>query len=86
MAVEQKYGDQVRFIGIPGQAEEDSMREFVNETRTDVIEHIPDVDGELWIRFGVSQQRTYIYIDDDGSWRTAGYGSLEQDVQDLIAQ
>ena len=39
----------------------------------------------IWERFGVSEQRTYVYIDDDGSWRTAGYGSLASDVEALIA-
>jgi hypothetical protein len=86
VAVEENYGDDVRFVGVPGQAEEDSMRDFVSSTGTDVIDHIPDLDGNLWLRFGVRQQRTYVFINDDGTWRTSGYGSLEQDVQDLIAQ
>ena len=86
MEVEQQYGDQVRFVGVPGLASEGSMRGFVDQTGTDGLAHIPDVDGVIWERFGVGQQRTYVFIDDDGSWRRAGYGSLAQDVEDLIAQ
>ena len=85
MEVEQQYGDQVRFVGVPGLASETSMRDFVATTGTDGFDHIPDVDGEIWERFDVREQRTYVFIDDDGSWRTAGYGSLAQDVEDLIA-
>ncbi|MEM9203364.1 MAG: hypothetical protein AAGC53_17075 [Actinomycetota bacterium] len=86
MEVEAQYGDQVRFVGVPGLAGESSMRDFVASTGTDALAHIPDEDGVIWDRFGVTQQRTYVYIDDDGSWRTAGYGSLANDVADLIAQ
>lgn len=86
MEVEEQYGDQVRFVGIPGLSSVGSMAGFVDETGTSGIPHIPDVDGVIWERFGVSQQRTYVFIDDDGSWRTAGYGSLADDVQALIAQ
>ncbi len=86
MEVEQRYGDQVRIIGVPGLAGESSMREFVADTSTDGLIHVPDVDGEIWTRFGVTQQRTYVFIDDDGTWRTSGYGSLQEDVEGLIAQ
>ena len=85
MEVEQRFGDEVRIIGVPGLASEGSMRGFVDDTGTGDLVHIPDVDGVIWDRFGVSQQRTYVYIDDDGSWRTAGYGTLVEDVEDLIA-
>ena len=84
MEVEQRYGDQVRFVGVPGLDSPTSMRDFVASTGTSSIVHIPDEDGEIWSRFGIEQQRTYVFIDDDGSWRSAGYGSLEDDVRDLI--
>ena len=85
MEVEQLYGDQVRFIGVPGLADVSSMRDFVASTDTEDLIHIPDEQGVIWERFGVSEQSTYVYIDDDGSWRTAGYGSLASDVEALIA-
>ena len=85
MEVEQQYGDQVRFIGIPGLDDVGSMRDFVASTGTDGLIHIPDEEGVIWERFGVNEQRTYVFIDDDGSWRTAGYGSLASDVEALIA-
>jgi len=40
---------------------------------------------EIWQRFGVTNQNTYVYIDDDGTWTTAGYGKLREDVEALIA-
>lgn len=84
METQAEFGDRVRFVGVPGQAEQDAMEEFVAETATGDLDHIPDVDGEIWDRFGVRQQRTYVYVNDDGTWRTSGYGSLAKDVQALI--
>lgn len=78
-------GDEVSIIGIPGLAQLGPMEDFVVESGVEDIVHVPDVDGVLWARFGVTQQRTYIYIDDDGSMEVAGYGSLEADVRDLIS-
>lgn len=78
-------GDEVTIIGIPGLGQLGPMEDFVVETGVDDIVHVPDVDGVLWSRFGVTRQRTYIYIDDDGSMEVAGYGSLESDVRDLIS-
>ncbi len=61
------------------------MEQFVSDTGSDVVPHIPDPDGELWERFGVSEHRTYVLIDEDGTARTGAYGDLPDDVADLIA-
>ena len=62
------------------------MERFVSQTNATAFDHIPDEDGVLWQRFGVSQQRTYILINDDGTWERTGYDSLRDDVLDLIAR
>lgn len=61
------------------------MREFVAENGVDGLAHLDGGDA-VWNAFGVTQQRTYVYINDDGTWRTSGYGSLQEDVEGLIAQ
>lgn len=62
------------------------MLDFIERTGVNAFPHIDDNGGEIWARFGVSQQRTYAYVNDDGTFRLSGYGSLEQDVVDLIDQ
>ena len=49
------------------------------------MQHVDDPAQELWTRFGVTNQSTYVYINDDGTTRTTGYGNLRGDVQALIA-
>lgn len=85
MEAQERYDDQVRFIGVPGLADPSSMDRFVAETGVDGFPHLPDADGVLWERFGVTEQRTYVFIDDDGTSRAGGYGRLAADVEELIA-
>ena len=62
------------------------MEAFVGEQGVGAFSHIPDPNGEIWRRFGVTQQRTYVLINDDGTWNRTGYGNLAGDVQNLITR
>jgi thioredoxin-related protein len=42
------------------------MQEFVDDTGTGDITHLESSDGELWTRFEVTSQSTYVLIDSDG--------------------
>lgn len=86
MEVQQQYGDQVRFIGVPSLASIADIEEFITDTGTDGFLQLPDQKREVWQQFDVLEQRTYIFINDDGTWRRSGYGSLQEDVEGLIAQ
>ena len=85
MEVKEQFGDDITIIGVPSLASADSYPEFIESTGTGFIEHIPDEQGIIWDQFDVSRQRTYVYIDDDGTWRQSGYGSLPEDVAALVA-
>ena len=74
------------FVGVPGLADVPSMQGFVADRGVTAFTHIPDPNSVIWQRFGVFSQRTYVLINDDGTVRKTGYGSLEQDVLGLIAQ
>ena len=87
MEVREQYGDDVEIIGLPGLSSDlDAMIEFVESTGSDGVTHVLDPTGELWARFGVTQQRTYVYVNNDGEQQISGYGSLGADVEALIAR
>ena len=87
MEVQEEFGDQVQFIGVPSLSSNlASMDEFVADTGSNTFAQVPDIDGVIWRQFGVTQQRTYVYINDDGTWDLSAYGSLRDDVVDLIAR
>ena len=50
-----------------------------------MIDHIPDLKSEIWNAFDVTMQRTYVFINADGTVEKKGYGSLASDVEALIA-
>ena len=70
-------------MGVPGLAGVSDMEAFVARHGAAGFSHVLD-DGEVWRRFGVTSQRTYILINDDGTWTRTGYGGLESQVQQLI--
>ncbi len=70
---------------MPGLGNRISMAQFINDNGVGEFPHVPDSDGTLWGRFDVSQQSTYVYVNDDGTVTTTGYGSLREDVEQLIA-
>lgn len=71
-------------MGVPGLSDQPDMEDFVSRNNVSGFPHIPDPAGEIWARFGVTQQRTYVLINDDGTWERRGYGNLSGDVQNLI--
>lgn len=85
MEVKEQFGGDITIIGVPSLADAASYPEFIETTETGLIDHIPDEAGVIWDRFDVARQRTYVYINDDGTWEQSGYGTLAQDVAELLA-
>jgi len=60
------------------------LASFLDETGANTFANLT-AGQDVWDRFGVTRRSTYVYINDDGTWRTSGYGSLRDDVEDLIS-
>ena len=58
---------QVALIGVPGRGPVADMRSFVRDTGTGDLQHLVDVDGSLWQRFGVVSQPSFAFVGADGS-------------------
>lgn len=73
-------------MGVPGRSDDvDAKARFLDDTGANTFANIIDGD-DIWARFGVTEQNTYVYINNDGTWSTARYGSLREDVEALIDQ
>lgn len=57
----------VVFVGVAGLGETDDMRDFVDDYDVGGFDHVADLDGSLWQRFGVVQQPAYAFVDDSGT-------------------
>lgn len=85
------HGDRVAVVGIAGtglyhDSTDRDRQEFVEDTGTDDATHLQSPDGELWTRFGVTSQSTYVLLDSAGAIVDSGSFSgdeLEAKVADL---
>lgn len=67
VAAAQTERSDVTFVGVAGLGETAAMQDFVDDYDLDAFEHLADLDGSLWQRFGIVQQPAYAFIDADGT-------------------
>lgn len=56
----------VTFVGVAGLADVPAMKEFVEKYPVDAFTEIADTDGQVWTKFGVTQQPAYAFVTADG--------------------
>lgn len=61
------YEGDVTFVSIASRDDVDAMVAFVDRhDLDDVMPHVADPEGEIWARFDVRGQPTFVFISDDG--------------------
>jgi thiol-disulfide isomerase/thioredoxin len=68
-----RYGDRLGLLGIAGLGDNAAMREFVRDEDVGAVAHLDDQTGELWRRFRVTEQSTYVLIDRHGRITHTGW-------------
>ena len=76
----------VTFIGVASRDEVPAMQAFVSETGTGGFQHLADVDGEIWARFGVTSQPAMAFISSDGQIKVVPGAMAPQDVLARVAE
>lgn len=72
----QTYGDRVGVVGIGSLDSAEAIADFAGDA--DGVTHLEDVDGELWTRFGVAEQSSFVVLDAAGEVVfEAGYGGSD---------
>jgi thiol-disulfide isomerase/thioredoxin len=84
-AAEQLDG-QVRVVGVASSGSLVDMQAFVAETGSADLTHVADVPGEVWARFGVVTQPTFVFVDDDGRTQTVPGGLPQAALVDAMEQ
>jgi thiol-disulfide isomerase/thioredoxin len=67
------HAEQVNIVGVAGLGEEKAMREFVAEFELDGVTQVNDQTGEVWRRFEVTEQSTYVFLDRTGQLTHRGW-------------
>ncbi len=82
-AVAAEFEGRVTFLGIAGLGPISDMQAFVAETGTSGFEHVADLDGQLWQRFGVVAQPAFVFIDGDGAAELYAGGLDAEQLRDV---
>ncbi|APU43341.1 redoxin domain-containing protein [Streptomyces sp. TN58] len=59
-------------VGVAGLDKNAAMRDFVSDTDTAAFPHLSDEKGEIWKRFKITEQSTYVILDKDGKTTYTG--------------
>jgi thiol-disulfide isomerase/thioredoxin len=57
----------VRFLGVAGLDQPPAMQQFVDRYPVGDFTHLADVDGEVWTKFGITQQPAFAFVGADGT-------------------
>lgn len=63
-------------LGVGGRDRTSAMEDFVERHSLGSIEHLADPDGEIWARFGVRGQPTWIFVDGETGNGEIVFGAL----------
>lgn len=79
-------GDDVRFVGIGGQASARELRRFVSTYKVGGIEHGADLSGDVSDRFGVTSVPSFAVLYPEGGYEIQDWVSTGQDLHELVAE
>ncbi|MFC7546106.1 TlpA family protein disulfide reductase [Plantactinospora sp. GCM10030261] len=60
------HGDRVGIVGVAGLGAAPAMRDFVTEFELGGVPQLDDRAGEVWRKFEVTEQSTYVILDETG--------------------
>ena len=71
-----EHTGELNVIGVGSLDSAEAIEDFAEDV--DDVVHLEDVDGDLWKRFGVTEQSSFVLLDADGTVVfEAGYGGTE---------
>ncbi|GLY98546.1 redoxin family protein [Actinoplanes sp. NBRC 103695] len=71
--VQEVYAGKLGVLGIAGLGSNAEMHEFVSDLEIPDVRTLDDEAGEVWRKFGITQQSTYVLIDAGGTVVTSSY-------------
>jgi len=85
LGAQQRHAGKLGVLGVAGLDELDNMQPFVDRTKTGPVTHLGDPTGEIWRRFKVTQQSTYVLLDAAGKVTFSGVLGGD-DLRDKVAE
>ncbi len=77
-----EFDGRVTFVGIAGRGQQGDMAAFVEETGTGGFTQVADVDGLVWLRFGIIVQPSFVFVTPDGQTEVFAGSLGAEDLRD----
>lgn len=61
-----EFQDRAHVIGVAGLDKPEAMQDFVADTEVGAFPHLSDEAGDVWKKFGITEQSVYVILDEDG--------------------
>lgn len=75
----------IEIVGVAGLAAAEDMPEFIDSTGTGELTHLSDPDGEIWRKYDIAEQSTFVFLDATGEPVNSGSFS-DADLADEVAK
>jgi thiol-disulfide isomerase/thioredoxin len=76
----------VTFVGVAARDQLPAMKDFVSKYQLGSFQHLADVDGAVWQRFGVTQQPAFAFIGADGTVQVVKGALSEQALTERVSR
>ncbi|WP_045864797.1 redoxin family protein [Streptomyces sp. WMMB 714] len=80
-----KYKGKVNFLGVAGLDKTEPIRGFVSAQKVGNFPHLNDQKGSVWKKFGITQQSSYVMLDENGKKVHAGAATGPSELNKLVS-
>ncbi|MEV0170383.1 redoxin domain-containing protein [Streptomyces sp. NPDC050803] len=84
--VADQFEGKAHVIGVAGLDEQAAMKDFVTSTKISAFPNLSDEPGDIWKKFEITQQSTYVLLDKDGKTVFTGVLPGGQGLADKLAE
>lgn len=78
------YDGEISIIGVASLGDHGQMEEFIADTGSSNLQHLADIDGDVWSIYEVTYQYTFAFLNDDGTYETYQGRLSERELTDRI--
>jgi len=84
--LEEIYGEEVQFIGVPSRGELKEVQEFISAYSVNGFPHIFDKNREIWSNYKIPSQPAWIFVDAAGNEEKVLGGLNPADLRSKISE
>ncbi len=87
--MQREFGEEVTIVGVAGRDEMPAIVAFVEDLGVGEFPHAVDSGGDLWRAYGVTNQPSFVFLNDDGTsvgfQGAMGVTGMSEQIEVLLA-